>query len=97
MPYLLISAKQDQRGVPQLGSGIDPILESNIIVEDFAIPKHWLHCYAMDVGWNRTAAIWAATDPTTKITYLYSEYYQGNAEPIIHVEGIKSRGAWTLL
>ena len=83
------------KGVPQLGSGaIYPILESNITVEDFAIPKHWLHCYAMDVGWNRTAAIWAATDPTTKITYLYSEYYQGNAEPIIHAEGIKSRGAW---
>lgn len=83
------------KGVPQLGSGaIYPILESNITVDDFPIPDHWLRSYAMDVGWNRTAAIWSATNPDTNITYLYSEYYQGNAEPIIHAEGIKSRGAW---
>ena len=83
------------KGVPQLGSGaIYPILESNITVDDFPIPDHWLRSYAMDVGWNRTAAIWSATNPDTNITYLYSEYYQGNAEPIIHAEGIKSRGVW---
>jgi len=83
------------KGVPQLGSGaIYPILESNITVDDFAIPDHWKRCYGMDVGWNRTAAIWAATNPDTDITYLYSNYYQGAAEPIIHSEGIKSRGVW---
>ena len=83
------------KGVPQLGSGaIYPILESNITVDDFPIPDHWLRSYAMDVGWNRTAAIWSATNPDTNITYLYSEYYQGNVEPIIHAEGIKSRGVW---
>ena len=83
------------KGVPQLGSGaIYPILESNITVDDFPIPDHWLRSYAMDVGWNRTAAIWSATNPDTNITYLYSEYYQGNAEPIIHAEGIKFSGTW---
>ena len=83
------------KGVPQLGAGaIFPILESNITVEDFAIPDHWLRCYALDVGWKRTACLWAATDPTSQITYLYSEYYQGQAEPIIHSEGIKARGVW---
>jgi len=83
------------KGVPQLGSGaIYPILESNIAVADFPIPDHWLRCYALDVGWKRTACLWAATDPTSQITYLYSEYYQGQAEPIIHAEGIKARGVW---
>ena len=83
------------KGIPQLGSGaIFPILESNVVVADFAIPDHWLRCYALDVGWKRTAVLWAATDPTSQITYLYSEYYQGQAEPIIHAEGIKARGNW---
>ena len=69
------------KGVPQLGAGaIFPILESNITVEDFAIPDHWLRCYALDIGWKRTACLWGATDPTSQITYLYSEYYQGQAD-----------------
>ncbi len=83
------------KGVPQLGSGaIYPILEANITVEDFSIPDHWRRAYGMDVGWNRTAAVWGATNPDTDITYLYSTYYQGAAEPIYHAEGIKSRGLW---
>ena len=83
------------KGVPQLGAGaIYPILESNITVEDFPIPDHWLRCYALDVGWKKTACLWAATDPTSQITYLYSEYYQGQQEPIIHADGIRARGVW---
>lgn len=83
------------KGVPQLGSGaIYPIQESNIVVADFAIPDHWLKCYALDVGWNKTACLWGATDPTSQITYLFSEYYRGKAEPVIHTEGIKARGIW---
>jgi len=83
------------KGIPQLGSGaIFPIQESNIITTDFPIPDHWLKCYALDVGWKKTACLWGATDPDSQITYLYSEYYRGQAEPIIHAEGIKSRGIW---
>jgi len=83
------------RGIPQLGSGaIFPIQESNITVSDFPIPDHWKKCYALDVGWKKTACLWGATDPTSNITYLYSEYYQGQAEPIIHAEAVKARGVW---
>ncbi len=83
------------KGIPQLGSGaIYPILESNIIVKDFQIPDHWLRCYGMDVGWKKNAAVWAATDPTSHITYLYSEQYQGQVEPIMFAEGVKTRGPW---
>ena len=83
------------KGIPSLGSGaIYPILESNITVEDFPIPDHWHCCYALDVGWKKTAVVWFATDPTSNITYIYSEYYRGQAEPVIHAEGIKTRGNW---
>lgn len=81
------------KGVPQLGAGaIYPVPESELICEEFAIPEHWRRCYGMDVGWNRTAVIWGATNPDTEVTYLYSEYYRGQAEPILHAEAIKARG-----
>ena len=83
------------KGIPQLGSGaIFPIQESEISVSDFAIPDHWLRCYALDVGWKKTACLWGATDPTSKITFLHSEYYKGQAEPFVHAEAIKARGIW---
>jgi phage terminase large subunit-like protein len=81
------------KGVPQLGAGaIYPVPESELICEEFAIPEHWRRCYGMDVGWNRTAVIWGATNADTEVTYLYSEYYRGQAEPILHAEAIKARG-----
>lgn len=83
------------KGIPQLGSGaIYPVPESDIIVEPFEIPRHWPRAYGLDVGWNRTAAIWGATDRDTRTTYLYSEHYRGQAEPSVHADGIKSRGIW---
>lgn len=85
------------KGIPQLGAGaIFPVPESEIVCEPFEIPQHWLQVYGLDVGWNRTAAIWGALDRETDILYLYSEYYQGNLEPSEHAETIKSRGSWIL-
>ena len=83
------------KGVPQLGAGaIYPVPESDIVIPDFDIPAHWPRVYGMDVGWNRTAAIWGAIDQETSTTYLYSEHYRGQAEPIIHADSIKGRGDW---
>lgn len=83
------------KGVPQLGAGaIYPVPESDFMVDDFEIPKHWPRVYGMDVGWNRTAAVWGARDLESDCLYLYSEYYRGEAEPSIHTESIKSRGDW---
>jgi hypothetical protein len=48
----------------------------------------------MDVGWNRTAAIWAARDPGSGRLVLYDEHYQGQGEPASHAAGIRARGAW---
>lgn len=97
---LLSSIPQFQRdartkGIPQLGAGaIYPVPESEILIDDMPIPDHWKRVYALDVGWNRTAALWGALDPETQTLYLYSEHYRAHAEPAVHAEAIKSRGAW---
>lgn len=83
------------RGIPQLGSGaIYPIPETEITVDPFDIPKTWKRMYGMDVGWNRTAAIWFAQNPDSGTWYAYSEHYKGEAEPSIHAQSIHARGKW---
>lgn len=107
-PHLTVAAKAEllasipafqrdarTKGIPQLGSGaIYPVPESDVVVADFAIPEHWPRAYGMDVGWNRTAAVWGAWDRETNTVYLYSEHYRGEAEPVIHAEALKARGTW---
>lgn len=83
------------KGIPQLGSGaIYPVPESDILVNDFPIPTWYPQGYAMDVGWNRTAAVFGALDREKDILYLTSEHYRGQAEPVVHSTAIKSRGSW---
>lgn len=83
------------KGIPSLGSGaIYPVEESEIIIPDFQLPDFWPRSYAMDVGWNRTAAVWGAIDRDSDVGYLYAEHYRGNAEPSIHSDAIKARGIW---
>ncbi len=83
------------KGIPSLGAGaIYPVPESEIKVAPFAIPRHWPVVYALDVGWNRTAAIWGAWDRDTDTVYLYAEHYRGQAEPAIHATAIRAKGDW---
>lgn len=83
------------KGTPSLGAGaIYPIPESEITVPMMALPAFWKRAYSLDVGWNRTAALWGAEDPETGVCYLYSEYYKGQEVPSVHAEAIKARGKW---
>lgn len=83
------------KGIPQLGAGaIYPVPESEFLVDPFRLPDHWPRAYALDVGWNRTAALWGAIDRNTDTVYLYAEHYRGQAEPETHVSAIKARGDW---
>jgi hypothetical protein len=83
------------KGVPQLGAGaIYQVLESDIVVRDFAIPDHWPRGYGLDVGWKKTTAVWGALDRETGVIYLYSEHYAGMQQPSLHAEAIKWRGKW---
>jgi len=83
------------KGIPHLGAGaIYPVAEEDIKITPFEIPDWWPRAYALDVGWNRTAAIWGAWDRESDVVYLYSEYYRGAAEPPIHTMAIQGRGDW---
>jgi hypothetical protein len=82
-------------GTPSLGAGaIYPIAWEDVIVPPFAIPDHWPRCYAMDVGWNRTAAIWLAQNRDDGTIYGYSEHYRAHEKPTVHASAIKARGDW---
>lgn len=83
------------KGAPQLGAGaVWPVPESEFVVAPFAIPAHWPRAYALDVGWNRSAVVWAAWDREHDIVYLYDEHYVGEAEASQHAAAIRARGAW---
>lgn len=91
-PYL---REARSKGVPSLGAGaIYPISDEEIVCQPFAIPNYWRKAYGLDVGWNRTAAIWGAQDPADGTIYLFSEHYQGQQLPAVHAQAIKTRGAW---
>jgi len=84
-----------EKGIPTLGAGaIYPVAESEFVIDPIIIPPHWARCYALDVGWNRTAAVWGAWDREADVIYLYTEHYRGQAEPSIHATAIKARGEW---
>jgi len=83
------------KGIPQLGAGaIYTVPESDFTVTPFELPKHWPRCAALDVGWNRTAAVWAAHDRDTGCVYLYDELYRAKTEPSQIVFSIHQRGKW---
>jgi hypothetical protein len=97
---LLASIPEYQRdartkGIPQLGEGlIFTTPPADVTVSDFRIPAHWPRAYALDVGWNWTAAAWAAWNREADVVYLWSVYKRGQAEPSTHADAIKARGAW---
>ncbi len=83
------------KGIPALGSGvIYPVSEDLYLTDPRQIPAWWPRAYALDVGWNRTAAIWGAWDRDSDTVYLYDEYYVSEAPPQVHADAIKGRGAW---
>ena len=94
-PPNLTYVKTRRTGVPSMGSGaVFPITLEQFIVQPFEIPRHYKRLFAMDVGWNRTAALWFALDPHTDTLYVYDEHYVSEQPPAVHAAGIRSRGDW---
>ena len=61
-----VNARRADKGAPQLGSGaLYPIPEEDVVSDPFEFPAWYRHVYGMDVGWNRTAAVWGALDPSS--------------------------------
>jgi len=85
------------KGVPALGSGaVFQIPEDAIKCAPFEIPLHFKRLYGFDVGWNNTAVAWGAFDPETDTVYVTHTYKRGQAEPAVHAQAIKQRGAWII-
>src|SRR6185312_10523204 len=83
-------------GVPTIGAGkIYPVSLEDILCDPIKLPDYWPKGYSLDVGWNRTAALWGAHDRDSDILYLYSEHYMGEASPAAHASAIKARGEMT--
>jgi hypothetical protein len=78
-----------------MGSGrIYPVDSEQVIIKPIEIQEYWPRAYGLDFGWNTTAAIWGAKDPSTGIIYIYSEYYRGKVAPYVHAQNILSKGKW---
>lgn len=85
------------KGKPSLGAGaIYPVDEQTLLIDPFQIPDYWPQGYGLDVGWKKTAAIWAAMDPEPErpVFYLTGEYYVGEQTPVIHSQSIIAHGSW---
>lgn len=81
------------KGIPFLGSGaVYPVLPSLIEEKAFAIPDHWPRAFGLDVGYNRTAAIWGAWDKSNDVVHLYDEHYVGEENPQVHAHTIMGSG-----
>lgn len=83
------------KGLPAMGSGnVYSIPLEAVLEAPFAIPESWPRMYGLDVGWNRTAAVWGALDPATDTLHIYDEHYRGKEEPFVHAYSIRARGEW---
>lgn len=84
------------RGIPTLGSGlIFPVLESELIVEPFAIPEIWPQINGLDFGYDHPfAAVNLAWDRDADIVYVCKNYRSRQTTPIMHAAAIKPWGGW---
>ncbi len=82
-------------GTPALGDGkIYQVPEEEFRIAPFAIPKYFRQAYGLDVGLNKTAAVFGALDQDADVLYLHSLHYASEQFPAVHAEAIKARGAW---
>lgn len=84
------------KGIPTLGSGlIFPVLEEEIIVSPFEIPRHWPQINGLDFGYDHPfGATNLAWDRDADIVYVCKDYRSRQTTPIIHAAAIKPWGPW---
>lgn len=82
------------KGIPTQGSGlIFPILEEEIMVSPFEIPKWWAQISGLDFGWDHPfGAAKLAHDRDNDVIYVTNCYRQREATPIIHAAALRTWG-----
>ena len=92
-PAHMIEARS--KGYPSIGSGnVYPFPQEHIEIDPFLIPPYFRRMFALDVGWNKTAALLCAIDPDSDTIYITHEHYVGETEPSIHALAVKGWGDW---
>lgn len=82
-------------GVPgDTGGMVFPLPMSEITVDDFPIPNHWKLLNGIDPGWHNTGALFGAIDPDSDTLYIYADYKQGNVQPVVNAEAVKTKSKW---
>ena len=79
---------------PRVGEGLQGGGLRRVSPVKLEIPAHWPCGFALDTGWDCTAAVWGALDREAHGLYVYSVYKRGQTEPPVHADTIRSRGAW---
>ncbi len=83
------------KGLPTVGDGrIYTTLEKTFVVQPFKVPFHWAKMYALDIGYECTAAVWLTYDKDSDTLYVYDEYYSEKELPTTHVAAILGKGKW---
>lgn len=96
--YLPHQRQARKTGRPALGAGaVYQVDIDQLLVDPVPIPPWWPQAYALDVGWQVTAALFGAHDRDHDIYYLTGEYYGRQKEPVIHAHALKSMMRYPLL
>lgn len=84
-----------ETGRPSLGAGaIYPVAEDFLFIDPIEIPDWYTQGWALDPGWNVTAALLGAYNPDTEVYYLTAEFYGQRDQPVLHSHGIKAMLPW---
>lgn len=86
------------KGIPLQGAGaVFPILDDDLSVDPFDIPRHWPQIIGVDFGISTqhpfSAARWA-WDRDNDTKYLIAEYQTTNDLPAAHADAIDAWGSW---
>lgn len=82
------------KGIPSAGQGMFfPIMDDDISVRPFKIPPEWPRYMGFDYGYRRTAAVYLAIDPQTKVSYLYDCLVIKDATPADHFVAMRMKGS----
>lgn len=84
------------KGIPMLGSGrIYPVVEDQIFIPQFAIPKHFKTIGGLDFGYDHPfAGVRVDYDPDMDIVYVTRAYRVREQLPPVHAGALRSWGEW---
>jgi len=82
-------------GKPALGVGrIYPMTWDDVSYTPFLLPDSWPQCFALDPGYNVTAAVAMALDPATDTIYVWGTYRRAQATVSVNIAALQDLFPW---